>query len=203
MDSADGGLTVLEGAILCIVAVLLAVLAVHALNVPPGHSGGLVYSALEETGGCLMVSGDVYGYALGGGTVDGVALVCDRPDPSRMGPVSCSIRLFVGDMGSVDIGCVAVEVATPGGTERLERTAEAPVWPGNWTIVRMGHTIPFLQADHDTLLEPGEQFYLVIYPSRPLAPGEKFLIRIFPPGDVPLTVERAVPSRITPVMDLG
>jgi len=190
MDSADGGLTVLEGVILCIVAVLLAVIAAHALNAPPGHPGGLVYSALEETGGCLMVSGSVYGYALAERSVDNVTLVCDRPDPSRMGSVSCSIRLFVGDMGSVDIGRAAVEVVTPGGAERLERTAGAPVWPGNWTIVRVGHTIPFLQADDDTLLEPGERFDLVIYPSRPLAPGEKFLIRIVPP-------------RITPVMDLG
>lgn len=203
MDSAEGGLTVLEGIILCVVAVLLAVLAAHALNAPPGHPAGFVYSALEVTGGCLRVSGEVYGYALTGGTVDGVALVCDRPDPSRMGAVSCSVRLFVGDMGSIDMGCAALEVATAEGTERLERTAEAPVWPGNWTIVRMGHTIPFLQADDDTLLEPGEQFDLVIYPSRPLAPGEKFLIRIAPPGAVPLTVERAVPRRITPVTDLG
>jgi len=203
MDSADGGLTVLEGAILCIVAVLLAVLAAHALNAPPGHPGGLVYSALQETGECLMVSGDVYGYALAERSVDGVALVCDRPDLSRMGSVSCSIRLFVGDMGSVDIGRAAVEVATSGGTERLDRTAGAPIWPGNWTIVRVGHTIPFLQADDDTLLEPGERFDLVVYPSRPLTSGEKFLIRIVPPGGVPLTVERVVPPRITPVMDLG
>ncbi|WP_048179980.1 hypothetical protein [Methanoculleus sediminis] len=203
MNSADGGLTVLEGIILCIVAILLAVLAVHALNAPPGPPGGLVYTALEETGECLMVSGEVYGYALGERSVDGVALVCDRPDPSRMGSVSCSIRLFVGDMGSVDIGRAVVEVSTPEGTERLDRTAGAPVSPGNWTIVRMGHTIPFLQADDDTLLEPGEQFDLVIYPSRPFAPGERFLIRIAPPGGVPLTMERTVPPRITPVMDLG
>ncbi|MCC7554986.1 MAG: flagellin [Methanoculleus marisnigri] len=193
----------LEGMILCVVAILFAVLAAHALNAPPGHPAGFVYSALEETGGCLMVSGEVYGYALTGGTVDGVALVCDRPDPSRMGAVTCSVRLFVGDMGSVDIGRAALEVATAEGTERLARTAGAPVSPGNWTIARTGHTIPFLQADDDTLLEPGEQFDLVIYPSRPLAPGERFLIRITPPGGVPLTVERTVPPRTTPVMDLG
>jgi hypothetical protein len=203
MDSADGGLTVLEGIILCIVAVMVAVLAVHALNASPGHPAGFVYSALEETGGCMMVSGHVYGYALAGGTFDGVGLACDRPDPSRMGSVSCSVRLFVGDMGSVDIGRAAVAVTTRDGTERLARAVEAPVRPGNWTIVRTGHTIPFLQADGDALLEPGERFDLLIYPARAFAPGEKFQIRIIPPGGVPLTVERAVPPRITPVMDLG
>jgi len=203
MDSADGGLTVLEGIILCIVAVMVAVFAVHALNASPGHPAGFVYSALAETGGCLMVSGEVYGYALADGTVDGVDLVCDRPDPSRMGSVSCSVRLFIGDMGSVDMGRAAVEVVTPDGTERLGRTAGASVWPGNWTIVRIGHAIPFRQADGDTLLEPGEQFELLIYPTRALAPGERFLIRIVPPGGVPFTVKRTVPPRITPVMDLG
>lgn len=203
MDSAGGGLTVLEWAIFGVVTVLLAVLAVHALAVPPGPPAGLVYSALQETGDCLAVSGGVYGYALASGSVDGVDLWCDRPDPSRMGSISCSVRLFVGDMGSVDMGRATVEIAARDGTERLARTAEAPVRPGNWTIVRTGHTIPFLQADDDILLEPGEQFDLLLYPSRPFAPGETFRVCITPPGGVPLTVERTVPPRITPVMDLG
>lgn len=203
MDSADGGLTVIEWAILGVVTVLLAVLAVHAPAVPPGPPAGLVYSALEETGGCLTVFGDVYGYALASGSVDGVDLWCDRPDPSRMGSVSCSVRLFVGDMGSVDMSRATVEIATRDRTERLARTVEVPVQPGNWTIVRTGHTIPFLQADDDTLLEPGEQFDLLVYPSRAQAAGEAFHICITPPGGVLLTVERTVPPRITPVMDLG
>ncbi len=96
-----------------------------------------------------------------------------------------------------------VEIATSDGTERLGRTVETPVHPGTWTIVRTGHTVPFRQADDDTLLEPGEQFDLLVYPSRPLSPGEPFGISITPPGGVPLTVERTVPPRITPVMDLG
>lgn len=203
MDSADGGLSVLEGVILCIVVVIFAVLVVHALNAPLDQPGGLVYSAVKENEGCLMLSGGVYGYALAERSINGVDLLCDRPDPSRMGAVSCSVSLFIGDMRSVDIGRAVVEVVTLGGAERLERTAGAPVWLGNWTIVRMGHTIPFLEADDDTLLEPGERFDLVIYPSRPLEPGEKFLIRIATPGGVPLKIERVVPSRITPVMDLG
>jgi len=203
MDSADGGLTVLEGVILCIVAVMVAVVAVHALVTPSASPAGLVYSAIKETGNCLVVSGDLYGYALASGSAAGTDLWCDRPDPSRMGSVSCSVRLFVGDMGSVDMSRAAVKVATPEGIERLGRTAEAPVRPGNWTIVRTGHTVPFRQADDDTLLEPGERFDLLVYPSRPLASGESFRISIVPPGGVPLTIERTVPPGITPVMDLG
>ncbi|MCK9307127.1 MAG: flagellin [Methanoculleus sp.] len=203
MDPEEGGLTALEGAILGVVTVLLAMLAVHALSVPAGPPAGIVYSALGETGGCLVVSGDVYGYALANGSVGGTDLWCARPDRSRMGSVACSVRLFIGNMGSVDMSRTTVAVTTPDETEHLGRTAEAPIQPGNWTIVRMVHTIPLQQADDDFLLEPGEQFDLLVYPARSLAPGESFRISIIPPGGVPLTVERTVPPRITPVMDLG
>ena len=203
MGSTNGGLTVLEAAILAVIVLLLAAVLLHAPAVPRGSPGGLVYSAIGETGSCLMVSGDVYGYALASGNVGGTDLRCDRPDPSRMGSVACSIRLFVGDMGHVDMSRARIEVATRDGAEHLARAVETPVWPGNWTIVRTGHTIPFRQADDDTLLEPGERFDLLVYPSRPLASGESFRISIVPPGGVPLTIERTVPPRITPVMDLG
>ena len=203
MDPEEGGLTALEGAILGVVTVLLALLAVHALTVPAGPPAGLVYSAIGETGGCLVVSGDVYGYALASGSVGGTDLWCARPDRSRMGSVACNVRLVIGDMGSVDMSRTAVAITTPDGTERLGRTAEAPVQPGNWTIVRMAHTVPFQQADDDSFLEPGEQFDLLVYPARSLAPGESFRISIIPFGGALIVVERAVPPWITPVMDLG
>lgn len=41
MDSTDGGLSVLEGVILCIVVVIFAVLVVHALNAPLDQPGAL------------------------------------------------------------------------------------------------------------------------------------------------------------------
>lgn len=190
MLSMDGGLTVLEAALLGVVAVLLAVVAIHAAAGPAAAPAGLVYLTLAETGDCLVLSGDVYGYAL-------------ADDPRTMGSVACTIRLFIGDMGNVDMSRATVEVATHDRVERLEMTGEAPVLPGNWTVLRKGHIVPFQQADDDLLLEPGEEFELLISPSRPLAPGEAFRIRIIPPGSVPLAIERTVPPRITPVMDLG
>jgi len=203
MYSEDGGLTVLEGAILGAVTVLLAALAIHILAAPAGPSTGLVYSAIGETGGCLMISGNAYGYALVNGSIGDTDLWCDLPDPSRMGSVACSVRLFVGDMGSVDMSRATVVITTRDGTEHLGRTGEVPIRPGNWTIVRTAHTVPFRQADDDTLLEPGERFDLFVYPSRPLAPVESFRISIIPPGGVPLVIERVVPPRITPVINLG
>jgi hypothetical protein len=203
VDPADGGLTVLEGIILCIVAVMVAVFAVHALNAPPGHPAGFVYSAFEETGGCLMVSGEVYGYALAGGTVDGVDLISVGPTRYGWDRSPAAFASSSAIWGASIWSRAVVEIATRDGAERLARTAETPVWPGNWMIVGTEHMIPFRQVDGDTLLEPGERFDLLLYPARSLAPGEKFLIRIVPPGAVPFTVERHVPPRITPVMNLG
>lgn len=120
-----------------------------------------------------------------------------------MGSVACSVRLFIGDMGCVDMSRATVEVATRGRVERLGMTADVPTLPGNWTVLRKGHTVPFRQADGDLLLEPGERFDLLVYPSRPLEAREAFRICITPPGSVPLAVERTVPPRITPLMDLG
>ncbi|WP_292520905.1 hypothetical protein [Methanoculleus sp.] len=203
MVSTDGGLTVLEAAILGVVVLLFAAFALHAATGPAGQPAGLVLLALDETGRCLVLDGDVHGYALTNGSIGGADLACDQPDPSRMGAVTCSVRLFIGDMGSVDMARATVEVAAPGRIERLGWTRETPTRPGNWTIVRTGHTIPFRQADDDLLLEPGERFDLLLYPSWPLEPREAFRISITPPGGVPLIFERTVPPRITPVMDLG
>jgi hypothetical protein len=203
MDSADGGLTVLEGAILVVVALLLATVAFHAATGPATPPAGLICLALGETGDCLVLDGGVYGYVLANGSVGGADLWCDRPDRAKMGSVACSVRLFIGDMGSVDMSRTTVEVATRGRVERPGMSVGAPVLPGNWTVVRKGHTVPFRQADDDLLLEPGERFELLIYPSRPLEPGEPFRICITPPGSIQLAVERTVPPRIAPVMDLG
>jgi hypothetical protein len=203
MDSADGGLTVLEGAILVVVALLLATVAFHAATGPATPPAGLICLALGETGDCLVLDGGVYGYVLANGSVGGADLWCDRPDRAKMGSIACTIRLFIGDMGSVDMSRTTVEVATRDRVERLGMTGEAPVPPGNWTVIRKGHIVPFRQADGDLLLEPGEEFELLISPSRPLAPGEAFRIRIIPPGSIPLAIERTVPARITPVRDLG
>ncbi|MDV2481474.1 hypothetical protein F8E02_05535 [Methanoculleus sp. Wushi-C6] len=203
MDSTDGGLTVLEAVILGVVALLLAAVAIHAAAGPAAAPGGLIPLVLGETGDCLVLDGNVYGYALADGSIGGADLRCDRPDPSAMGSLACSVRLFIGDMGSIDMGRATVEVATRERVERLGMTTEMPVLPGNWTIVRKGHTVPFQEADDDLLLEPGERFDLLVYPSRPLARGEAFRLCITPPGSVPLVVERTVPPRITPVVDLG
>ncbi len=203
IDTNESGVTVLEAILIGIVAVIVVALAVQHLTAPPVAPGGVVASSLEETGGMLCVSGSVYGYASANGSVGDASLWCDHPDPGRMGSVSFTIGLFVGDMGAVDMGKATVTFATKTGSEVLPLTRAAPVYPRNWTILRKFHQIPGQQADDDDLLEPGEQFEILAYPSRPLSPYDQFTVTIAPAGSEPLPVSRTVPPRITAVMDLG
>ncbi len=202
-DRDEQGLTVLEGIILLAVAVIVTLMAVQHLTAPPVVPDGMVVSALAETGGTLVVVGDAYGYALGDGNVGDAVLSCDSPDPGRMGSVSVTVALLVGDMGAVDMEQAKVTFSTKNDVELLRMTNGVPVRPQNWTILQKLHMIPGKSADADALLEPGEQFELLIYPCRSLAPYDRFAVTITPVESVPLSVSRTVPPRITPVMVLG
>lgn len=203
LDKNERGLTVLEGIILLAVAVLVVAMAVQHLTAPTAAPGGMVVSALDETGGTLVVVGDVYGYVLASGSVGDAVLSCDRPDPGRMGSVSVTVGLLVGDMGAVDMERAKVTFSAKNDVELLQMTTEVPVRPQNWTILKKFHMIPGKTADGDALLEPGEQFELLIYPARSLAPYDRFVVTITALESVPLPVSRTVPPGITQVMDLG
>lgn len=199
----ESGVTVLETILTAVVAVAVVALAVQHLAAPPAAPGGMVAASLEETGGMLCLSGSVYGYACVNGSVGDAVLWCDRPDPGRMGSVSFTIGLFIGDMGAVDMSRATVTFATKAGTEVLPLTNGVPVRPQNWTILRRFHRVPGQQADGDDLLEPGEQFEVLVYPGTALSPYDQFTVTIAPPGSEPLPVLRTVPPAITQVMDLG
>jgi hypothetical protein len=93
---------------------------------------------------------------------------------------------------SADGGLKALELAIPGVVTLLLAVVAAHA-----LVAPSGR--PRLLRPQET----GERSDLVLYPARSLAPGEMFLVRIAPSGSVPLAVKRTVPSRITPVMDLG
>ncbi|MDN7025125.1 hypothetical protein FGU65_09525 [Methanoculleus sp. FWC-SCC1] len=199
----ESGVTVLEAILTVIVAGIVVALAMQHLAAPPAVPGGVVVAGLEETGGMLCLEGSVYGYACVNGNVGDASLWCDQPDPGRMGSVSFTIGLFIGDMGAVDMSRATVTFATRAGREVLPLTSAVPVRPQNWTVLRRFHRIPGQQADDDDILEPGEQFEVLVYPGTALPPYEQFTVTIAPPGSEPLPVSRTVPPGVTQVMDLG
>lgn len=178
--------TRLECGILAAVILLAAGIVIYAETRPAEDPAGMVIGTLALSGYAVLID-DLYGHA-------------DLAEPDRMGAVSCSVRLFPGDMGAVDMGQASVGFATKTEEWSLTRDASAP--PA-WTVTKRVSVPPFHTVDDDDLLEPGEAFVLLATPGRTLGPGETFTLSVAPPGGVATSAVRTVPPRVTGVMALA
>jgi len=183
------GFTVLEWNILIVMAGLLLSVAGHVLGGGTDEPSGLVYSALDETGGLIEIVGAVDGYS-------------DAADPGALGSVSFTVRLFLGDMGGVDMSRATVLFSDGGGAVVVPSGAEGDVLP-YWTITDRLNRAPFQTVDDDDILEPGESFVVRVFFPHPLGSGETFTLTVTPPGGHAETMKRTVPPRVTPVTNLG
>jgi hypothetical protein len=180
-------LTRLEQAILILVILGGVGIAFNLYTGPdPENPVGIVPEALAGSSAALLVDTPLEGFG-------------DPTDPGRIGSVSISLRLFPGSVGAVDLGRAGVLFAARDGSETC---GSGPV-PPNWTITDRLNALPIGAADDDDILEPGEEFVIRVWPSRALAPGETFTLTIAPPRGPAVTATRTVPSKITPVTDLG
>ncbi|MBP2146362.1 hypothetical protein J2129_001816 [Methanofollis sp. W23] len=177
--------TRLECGILAAVILLAAGVVIYAETRPAEAPAGMVVGTLDLSGHAVLIE-DLYGHA-------------DEAGPGRMGAVSCSVRLFPGDMGGVDMGKAVVGFETK--TEEWSLTKDAPTPPA-WTITTRVN-VPLFKVDDDDLLEPGEVFVLLATPGRTLGPGETFTLSVAPPGAVAASAVRTVPLKMTGVMELG
>lgn len=178
--------TRVECGILAAVILLAAGVVIYAESRPAEAPTGVVIGTLDLSGHAVLID-DLYGHAA-------VA------DPGRMGAVSCSVRLFPGDMGAVDMGRASVGIATK--TEEWSFTRDAPAPPA-WTITKRVNVPPFHIVDDDDFLEPGEAFVLLATPGRTLRPSETFTLSVAPPGGVATSAIRTVPSKVIGVMALA
>jgi hypothetical protein len=103
------------------------------------------------------------------------------------------VRLIVGEMGALDMRNLRVEVMSPSRIEQLQPITDPPLMSGHWIISEKSGTIPFSSADNDMLLEPGEQFDLLLFPEAPVSPGDRITLRLMPPGSVPYPLTCVVP----------
>lgn len=90
---------------------------------------------------------------------------------------------------------LGVEIVDSHGTFILSFTGVPPLGPGRWIIAKRSGSPPFWSADADNILEPGEQFDLLLSLPAPMKPDEEVTVRLLPPGAVPYRVTgRASPS---------
>ena len=188
---------VLAGLILCGVG------AAHFLSVDSGSMKGLVPATLQETGAALEVVGGVHGIAASDTSVAGIPVRFPEQNPRALGGCLFTISTLVGDRGGIDMDQAMVTWITGNRTVALPPTSARPVDGPSWTIASRSHFIPYHAADGDRILEPNERFDLLIMAPEPLPPRSAITLVITSrEGGYPLTVQRTVPARITPVMDL-
>jgi hypothetical protein len=190
--------------VLLLAGLILGVLVVaHSLTGGNRAPQGVVPAALRMSGETLRVVGDANGLAASDTTVAGIPVRFPRKDPRSLGACVVTISPLVGDMGGIDMDLVTVTWTTGATTIVLPSLAEGPVNGAAWIIVDRSEFNPFQPEDGDRILEPGEQFTLLLVAPEPLGPGGRFTLEISPgQGGMPLSISRTVPPRVTPVMDL-
>jgi hypothetical protein len=181
------GFTLLEWIILIVMAGILFTIAGHVTG--SGKPSGLIYTTLGETGSLIEIEGAVTGYQA-------------AADPGAIGSATFTVRLFLGDMGGVDMSRATVLFSDRAGATVLPQGTEGDP-PPYWMITERLNRPPFQTADGDDVLEPGEAFVIKAFFPHPVGPGETFTIALTPPGGLQESVQRTVPPRVTPVTALG
>jgi hypothetical protein len=198
----EHGITVLEVLVLAGL-ILCGAGAVCFLSAGSGQQEGVVPAALLMEGTAMQVVGDVDGLAASDTTVEGIPVRFPEQNPRALGACLLTVSPVVGAWEGIDMDRVRISLSSQGRTRPLTFLPAGPMDGSSWTIASRSHFLPFHAADEDRILEPNEQFGLLIVAPSPLEPREQFTLTIAPlEGGVPLTVTRIVPARVTPVMDL-
>ena len=168
-----------------------------------GSPQGILTSSVRTTGDLLRPVGTVFGYSAVDTVQNGIAIRYKQPDPTKLGAVQITVSLMIGDMGGVDMDKTTVGWMMNGKNEVIKKTSPPMLLCPNWTISQKLNMLPGMSADADEILEPNEQFVLIICPSTGVSPNEQATLTIAPEGDAfPLPVQIIPPSFIQSMMAL-
>jgi len=177
----DAGFTGLEVAIVLIAFVVVAsvfsytVLGLGFMATQKTHE--IANGALGKVSGGLELRGQMMGFAPSeGAAVESLRVVLSSNTATGV---------------TVDLGRMAVQIATDEVVETLERGTDlAEPEAGEWTVVRRDQST----GTPNNVLEPNEQVTIAIRPSNPLAPGTSFTLELRPDGGAPVILKRTVPA---------
>jgi archaellin len=192
--------------VVSIIAVIGVLFVVHVLLGSPltaNHDEGIIPNAVEASADALISDGNVYGFADNGGPYEGITVAEGPTSPKTMGAVSLSLRLMGGEMGGVDMETADVRISSKEHIEGLRYSGNMPLERPNWTVASRSHVTAGEQADNDLIIEPGEIFTILVYPSVGLPPETAFSVQIQAGKGEPFIITRKVPGTIKPVMDLN
>ncbi|KAF1078573.1 hypothetical protein [Methanogenium sp. MK-MG] len=189
-----------------VIAVIGLLIMVHFLLGSPlttDHKRGIIPNAIEASADALITDGDVYGFADSGGPYEGVTVAEGPANPETMGAVSLSLRLIGGEMGGVNMETADIRISAKDHIEGLRYSGNMPLQRPNWTVASRSHVNAGEQADNDLIIEPGEIFTILVYPSKGLPPETVFSVQVQSGKGEPYTITRKVPGAIKTVMNLN
>lgn len=203
-DQAYTGLDlVVWGAVALVVIVLLAYLVPGALGAAANPGGGIIPGAIRQTGEQINVVGSIMGFPAVLSSPEGIPVRWPVTNPGRLGGVGMTVSLFIGSTGGIDMACTTVFWTDASKTQALRISDGRPLLCPNWTIAAKRNRIPLRSADEDDILEPGEQFDLIVCTGTTYAPYDTFTIAVDPAGPGPVyPVKCTVPFPITRTMEL-
>jgi len=206
-DAVTGLELVIVGAVIIIISGLI--LGFHGdENATPagsytGSPQGILTSSVRTTGDLLRPVGTVIGFSAVDTVQNGIAIRYTQPDPAKLGAVLITVSLMIGDMGGIDMDKTTVRWMMNGKNEVIKKTSPPTLICPNWTISQKLNMLPGKSADADDILEPNEQFVLIICPSTGVSPNEQAILTIAPAGDAfPLPVQINPPAFIQSKMAL-
>lgn len=207
-QKSESGFTVLQ-VIFVLLLFVLAVAAIGTTGSTWGISGksqstGMISSVLGMTGNMLTIQDPVLGFPAVDGVSGNVPYHFARQEPGKLGGIQTKVSLLIGDMGGIDMDRTRVSLSTRQGTIVIPKAVTgSPMNTPNWTISSKSNWLPYQSADSDNILEPNEQFgILVIFPDS-LSQYESFTLTFQPAEAMPLAHSYQVPPVIQPVMPLG
>ena len=167
------------------------------------HDQGIIPEAVGMDADELNVFGSITGFSATNREFEGISVVRPSPDSRALGAVEMTLSLFLGSTGGIDMATTNVTWADLHGTRIIPFTKDRTVICPNWTVMHKYNVNPFKPADQDDILEPGEQFDILICPAETLPPYEEFTIIFDPAGSGPhFPVKCSVPFMISPTMVL-
>ena len=208
----ENAFTGLEIVILLVIAVLILgytgyAEVSHGKTPPVGaqqkQKQGMIVNDVVATSNLLTDPGGIFGYPAVDRTIDGVPVRFKTQDPAMLGAFELTIQPFMMTTGYIDMGHASVLWVNGNDQEKLSLVQTPQLICPNWTITNKANIVPLKSADQDLLLEPGEQFTLLVCPAGHAAPYQQFTLTIAPENGEILPLTRTVPPGITPVTNLG
>ena len=211
-QSTESGFTVCQA----LIVIFVVVMGIGVLFITQGDSDtsyekpraqilpdGVITSAVAMSGDMLTIKGDVIGFPRTDGTTGNIRYHFERQEPHKLGGVQTTVSLLLGNMGGIDMDRTQVAITTKKGTYVIPKSGtNVSMDSPNWTISSKSNWLPYQSADADNILEPNEQFGILILFPDSLSPYESFTLTMQPERAISLSLPCNVPMAIQPHMQV-